>query len=471
MPNYKHSLQLAQEQTFKQPLQQSLSFGIQDHYSQVHSNQENTVIAWQATTKKGTWTKINKKSDIPAILKSFIGGNDTYFSVNEFHGWRKVSLLAGLNAFYVDIDNMDDVQVALTACDDALIPRPSMLIKSGRGIHLYWFLEKAERHMLGLWQRVQSHLIDNLKDIGADPAARDCTRILRLTDTINSKSGTKVEGFIIDAYRWTINEFATETIGEFKPAAIPKHRRKAKKRTTAIIRDISAKQSAPNKRVTGSIYNRWHRVYEDLILLAKYHNGIPDGFRNNWLFLTANALSWFTHADAVKEEIKWIMERYTTLTADDINAMKSVLDRADAAAKGETVEWNGVKADPRYRFRRQTLYDWCEDYIPDSLLPELKGIIPDSVAEQRKKERNQGRYKREKQALKEDGMALLIKGHKTAVVAVKIGVSLRTVQAWNKLLKSGTYTKSAKTEPCIALPPRGADDKQAPFRGESQAFG
>jgi len=44
--------------------------------------------------------------------------------------------------------------------------------------------------------------------------------------------------------------------------------------------------------------------------------------------------------------------------------------------------------DPRYRFRRQTLYDWIGDIIPRELRSQMRAIIPDDEALWRKMERD-----------------------------------------------------------------------------------
>jgi len=48
--------------------------------------------------------------------------------------------------------------------------------------------------------------------------------------------------------------------------------------------------------------------------------------------------------------------------------------------------------DPRYRFRRATLYRWLKPLIPDALLPNLHAIIPDDVARERKEKRDSARW-------------------------------------------------------------------------------
>jgi hypothetical protein len=74
-------------------------------------------------------------------------------------------------------------------------------------------------------------------------------------------------------------------------------------------------------------------------------------------------------------------------------ALDPSLKRALQAAEGHKLSWNGQQVDPRYRFKRQTLYDWLCDLIPDNLLPEMRAIIPDEEARRRKAERNAAQEK------------------------------------------------------------------------------
>jgi len=417
--------------SFKQQIQQSQNFGINDHFSAIHANQEATAIIWERSSTGKQWHKLNPNDDAANLLADLRGKEDCYFTVNEFRGWRYVKTLRGLNALYVDIDDPNlPVIHAVTACREAMLPMPSLAVESGRGVHLYWLLEKAHGKALPLWQLVENRIIQQLKDVGvaADPAAKDCTRVLRLVGTINSKKGSKdVKGYYFNSYRWGLHEIADEILGERKPRP-PRSKIKSK----AEIRDIRARQS----RVSGSIYARWHHVYTDLNTIADHYGKIPDGFRNNWVFLAATALSWFTHAESLENEIKYNLEQYTTLShAEVASCVQTVLERAGKASRGVMLDWNGKKVDSRYRFKRSTIYDWCEKWIDDDLLLKLRAIIPDELADERRKEAWAGRYKHAQAAAKTEGMALLAKGCKVADVARKTGTSIRTVQRWNKLLK------------------------------------
>jgi hypothetical protein len=75
-------------------------------------------------------------------------------------------------------------------CEQEGIPWPSLIIFSGRGLQAKWLLEYSiPRAVLLRWNACQKRLVDRLASYGADPAAKDAARVLRLVETVNSKSG------------------------------------------------------------------------------------------------------------------------------------------------------------------------------------------------------------------------------------------------------------------------------------------
>jgi hypothetical protein len=84
-------------------------------------------------------------------------------------------------------------ELALDALLRAKIPFPSLAISTGRGLALVWRHEPVSGHVLPKWTRCQHYILEALKELGADPGAKDPARVLRLVGTYNSKSGTLVE--------------------------------------------------------------------------------------------------------------------------------------------------------------------------------------------------------------------------------------------------------------------------------------
>ena len=125
------------------------------------------------------------------------------------------------------------------------------------------------------------------------------------------------------------------------------------------------------------------------------------------------------------------------------------LKRALDAAVGNKMTWQGQAVDARYRFRRQTLYDWMQPIIPAELLPSLRAIIPDGLASERRKphdNRNrdratEGRYatnytktgvRSDNQEKRAQAQAMRAQGLSTRDIAAACGVGKSTVDRWCK---------------------------------------
>jgi hypothetical protein len=126
---------------------------------------------------------------------------EVYTSMNSFMTckFRTIKNLKHLNALYIDIDcykldlTKEQVIYALKKdYFDRVIPRPTFIIDSGRGIYLIWKIDE-DRNALPRWSIVQNYLYDKLKEFGADKQALDAARILRVPGTVNSNSRTAVE--------------------------------------------------------------------------------------------------------------------------------------------------------------------------------------------------------------------------------------------------------------------------------------
>lgn len=127
--------------------------------------------------------------------------DNVYISMNTFYrNERTVECLKRLNALYVDIDcykmGLDKHSVLERLEDDyyeKIIPCPTFVIDSGRGLYLVWKLQNEDRNALPRWTRVQRYLTDTLQEFGADPVCKDAARILRVPFSTNTKSDTRVE--------------------------------------------------------------------------------------------------------------------------------------------------------------------------------------------------------------------------------------------------------------------------------------
>ena len=168
-----------------------------------------------ATCIDGTWREsMHKHSHL-----SFIGApsnGSLYVSVNGFSGdRRRLDSLRQINALFFDLDchgssrSQTDNAIcnALEIISEAVriekLPRPTLTVDSGRGLHLYYVLNRSipyrcsangpvNEKALGLFRIVQqnlsralSHLMEPIDCIDVDEKVFDFTRVSRVPGSYN----------------------------------------------------------------------------------------------------------------------------------------------------------------------------------------------------------------------------------------------------------------------------------------------
>lgn len=169
--------------------------------------------------EKFTETKVSKAELVDTICS--LSAENTYVSINGFarlRGGRGKDNLRQLNGIFIDIDAHDlegeALVSAVTECqmvlDEgivfSLLPCPTMIISSGRGIHLYYVYEHSipvrlrsgasnstgiychRRLTELLYDRVSSMVEDT--ELSVDKACADTSRYVRVPGTYNAKAGT-----------------------------------------------------------------------------------------------------------------------------------------------------------------------------------------------------------------------------------------------------------------------------------------
>jgi hypothetical protein len=420
-----------------QQLKLSLSRA-EEHWEVVNARATKDLIVWTPGGEK-KWHAI-PADQARAVLSSLNGQKNVYVTPNEFFGWRLVRLLARLNALYVDLDGRQGedpaalVEAALASISSAQLPTPNYLVFTGRGAHLYWLFLPVSGKALPRWQACQARLQKLLK---SDPSAVDCTRVLRVVGSQNPKAPAArrtVVGEQLSA-DWYDFDWLTDQI-------LPVQR--------AVVRDLRAqraRQAQPgsrSKKSSGaSIYGWWGVVYEDLVRIINFHwfGGVPEGHRDTLLFLLAVALSWFTHGDALRNEIEATARHLIpTYSAKEVVSYTStVVAKAILSSRGETVVWQGMRRDPRYWFKRQTLYEWVAPLILPELIEELRAIVPAEVIQARRRERDrkrdrvqEGRYstKRHVTEVKEAALHMRSQGASIREIATALAIGKSTVSDW-----------------------------------------
>lgn len=352
-----------------------------EHFNLLHAPAHGTAVLWQRESSGKQWHKLRPDdSHIPALLHAQAGTKDGFLTVNEFKWWRQVDNLKSLRSLYVDIDRFLSFEDVFDALSDAKLPNPSLIVWSGRGVHLYWLHEPMPARVLPVWQKCQDTIVKALASAGADPAAKDCARVLRLCGTLNSKNGALVEGRVLDPVPWSFHDLCDEVLG---PRSAPKAK--------ATVLDLATAKAGRGERLrTGSIYDWWHLVYCDLLSIAERHwfGGIPEHHRNTFLFLSSVALSWFAHPETLEAELTHRAQTWTPglNVAEVKDTLKGPIERARKAAAGEKVLWGGEERDPRYWYKRETLHGLMSPLIDDELAPQLRAIVSDDIRKEHRRE-------------------------------------------------------------------------------------
>lgn len=409
------------------------------HASILHRDSHGKVVIW--TPLRDPKWRTRQSSIAVQLLAGEAGAEDVYVSVNQFHGRRQVRWLAALNALYVDVDaHGESVDLAalldqkLSVLQRARLPAPSLIVFSGRGLHLYWIIKPLPAAALPRWQPCQRVLQRLLE---GDPAAVDCTRLLRLVGSVNSRAPEYCR--TVTGVLNSVSEFDFDWLAE---QILPRSR--------AEVRDIHAQRAKgpPDKRrkaETGkrTVFDWWMAVYRDLYTIVEHHwsEGVPEGHRDTIIFLLSVALSWFTLSEALEAEVLSVARRVApTLSEKEVlSYTSSVRDRAARAAAGDRDQWQGKPRDPRYHFKRETLYLMLKGLITPAQEQKLFGIMSNQERDRRKAERErsrnrtaEGRHRTShaKAEVRARAFALSSQGKSVREISTALSVPRSTVADW-----------------------------------------
>ncbi|MGP9655945.1 helix-turn-helix domain-containing protein [Halomonas sp. AOP35-4E-18] len=343
---------------------------------------------------------------LPEVLSAVPRDRDTYISQAEFtRPNRRVVNLARVGLMFVDIDpgpitHLDGEQWAmrcLMACKDEGVPAPSIIISSGRGVHMKWLLDRPlPRAAMPRWNHAQKCLVKRFEHIGADAGARDASRVLRLEGTRNQKSDRLCRVVWEDRdpcdrelVRHSFDVLFDELVD------VPRHIYEAQQDAAETARRERQKHCESFTLVRGGKYGlrrlgdrqlAWDRL-EDLRILASMRAGHIEGSRMLFLFWCTNflALAQPTKANTLHYEARSIAREIAPgWTYQDCD-LGTTFRRAKAYAEGEKVEFNGRQYPPLYTPRNDTLIQALG--ITDAEQHQLKTIISKGEAAARHADR------------------------------------------------------------------------------------
>lgn len=127
--------------------------------------------------------------DVRRFCKSHEHEN-VYFGIFTRSQGGKRENVREVVCFFADMDfkGYDFGEAEATNTLDAFSPKPSLVVSSGNGYHVYWFLDKPIENAYEHEHEIKAILKGIAGKLNADPAVADIARILRLPNTNNHKT-------------------------------------------------------------------------------------------------------------------------------------------------------------------------------------------------------------------------------------------------------------------------------------------
>lgn len=357
--------------------------------------------------EKGMLQKSYPLRLLSEVLSAVPRDRDTYVSQAEFtKPNRRVVNLARVGLMFVDIDpgqatHLDGDQWAmrcLMACQDEGVPAPSLIVFSGRGVHMKWLLDRPlPRAAIMRWNHAQKCLVQRFNHIGADAGARDASRVLRLQGTINEKNRKRCEvvwedrdprdGELVRHSFETLFDELVEVPRHIYDAQRDAEQEERQKRRQNLILIRGGKYGL---RRLGDRQLAWDRL-EDLRSLAAMRAENIEGQRMLFLFWATNflALAQPTKANTLHYEARSLAKEIAPGWSYQDCDLGTIFQKAKAYAQGEKIEYNGRKYPPLYTPRNDTLIQALK--ITAEEQKKLKTIISKEESAWRHAERERQR--------------------------------------------------------------------------------
>jgi hypothetical protein len=401
-------------------------------------------------------------ADMPTVLGLVDKTRDTYMSQAEFiRPNRRVVNLPRLGLLFADLDTYRIPALAgrppdalassvMYFCAEEGIPPPSMLIYSGRGIQAKWLLEGTiPRQALPRWNACQRYLVDRLEHVGADPMAKDASRVLRLVETVNSKSGEMCR--VVHVQSGIDGQPVRYNFEYLAEALLPTARWTIEQQRRALAEHIQRK---PFKlvSVSGGKTNNlkgfsgrqlaWDRL-EDLRKLAKLRGGVSEGSRMQHLFWRLNflLLSGATNSKQMYHEASALARELDPQWNSRSKELMTLFSKARAYESGERVSFGGKEYPPLYTPKNDTLINLFR--ITTDEQRQLKTIISSDMVLERDRKRHEIRrrtagavdrktYLDTANTKQEMAQSLRADGLSVRAIAKQMGISVGAVSGYLK---------------------------------------
>jgi len=265
--------------------------------------------------------------ELRTMLPGFVDAllRDGYCTVNTFRppyrdragrmAYRRKPDVHELCSCYSDLDcyklgmNFLEGRAALDILvAQNVIPDPSVLVRSGRGLYAFWLLRpivRPTRELLDLYDQTQRRLWQVLAPLGADPRALDACRPLRAPGSYHTKAKQRTHYTFNYEQNGAVLAYGLPELLDFLSVPVlsggsDQARREHHARALPTITATPAGEPMPRGalvRVVGRLpggrsperYSARARVV-DLCRIAEVRGGIAEGCRHFYLWRYAEAL-------------------------------------------------------------------------------------------------------------------------------------------------------------------------------------
>jgi hypothetical protein len=291
--------------------------------------------------------------------------------------------------------------------------------------------------------------VDRLAHVGADPMAKDASRVLRTIQTVNSKSGEvcRVVHVMNDNDGQPVRynfEYLAEALLPTARWTIEQQRQeqaeRVKRKPKAFLLVPGGK--ADNLRGFSGRQLAWDRL-EDLRRLAELRGGVNEGCRMQHLFWRLNflLLSGATNSKQMYHEASALARELDPQWNSRSKELMTLFSKAKAYEAGERISFGGKDYLPLYTPKNDTLINLFGITTDEQL--QLKTIISSEVALERDRKRHEARrraagatdrrtYLEAASAKQAQAQSLSLKGLSVRAIAKQMGVSVGAVSGYLK---------------------------------------
>jgi hypothetical protein len=405
-------------------------------------------VAIAQKVPSGFWRERSHPVEVAIeLLKHYGGQEDTFLSTQRFRGRRRIAHLLCLGSLHMDLDfyripelagvhPLAVLELTLSTLEKAAMPSPTLAIGSGRGLYLLWLHGPIPRAALPRWTACQRELWEVLKPLGADGAAIDAARVLRVVGTVHREATVVVEALAPVGEVRDFEELAKEILpldrAELRDLRVQRALKGSERRSESL--------QAPPEGFTKATL--WEARLSDLQRLRdiRFMDAEMADYRDRWMFLAGVAMSWLAVPAVLQRELYALARQAGGWTeAHTRSKLQSVFRTAHEAAKGKKVQYSGFEVDPRYRFKNQTIIELLEITAEEER--EMRTIVSDDERRRRdrqeKKERRQeaGAMDREEyegraRDRRSEARRMASEGFHSDEIAKTLGVSIHSVRSY-----------------------------------------